>query len=41
MSDAFTLQEETTIDGQVGKSGKLAVKGKYINEIPTKKIWYR
>ena len=38
--DAFTLKEDTTIDGKVSKYGELAVCETYLSEIQTKKNSY-
>ena len=39
VSDIFTQQEDTTIDSQVSKYGKLAVKSKYLSEMKFKNYW--
>ena len=40
MSEPYTLQEETTCDGQISNSGKLVVKFHYMNSMKINTKWY-
>ena len=40
LSDGYTLQNNTTIDGQVISSGKLVVKAQYLCSVQENTNWY-
>ena len=39
-SEAYTLQDNTTVDGQIITSGKLVVKAQYISSVQVNTYWY-
>ena len=40
LSEAYTLQEDTSCDGKISMSGKLILKYQYLICMKTKKKWY-